>query len=147
MIRVWIRLHPFAKRSKRVCIIITQRPLGQSPTKGNSVLLECRSAIQKCRIGSWRSNALSCSGAIWSLLLGFFGRSLYLDVFSTSILWFFVSFLDNSGFFKSNYLEDKYLKINLHKVQIIHNFIVIQLSLYSYEIGRASCRERVLMSV
>ena len=129
MIRVWIRLHPFVKRSKRVCIIITQRPLGQSPTKGNSVLLECRSALQKCRIGSWRLNAISCSGAIWSLLLGFFGQSLYLDVFSTSVYDFLVSFLDNLGFFKSNYLEDKYLKINLDKVQIIHSFIVIQSSL------------------
>ena len=44
-------------------------------------------------------------------------------------LWFFVSFLDNLGFSKSNYFEDKYLKINLDKVQIIHNFIVIQSSL------------------
>ena len=129
MIRVWIRPHLFAKRSKMVCIIVTRRPLGQSPTKGNSALLECRSALQKCRIGSWRLNALSCSGAIWSLLLGFFGRSLCLDVFSTSVYDFLVSFLDNLGFFKSNYLEDKYLKINLDKVQIIHNFIVIQSSL------------------
>ena len=44
-------------------------------------------------------------------------------------LWFFISFLDNSGFSKNNYLEDKYLKINLDKVQIIHSFIVIQSSL------------------
>ena len=44
-------------------------------------------------------------------------------------LWFFVSFLDNLGFFKSNYLEDKYLKINFDKVQIIYSFIVIQSSL------------------
>ena len=129
MIRVWIRPHLFAKRSKMVCIIVTRRPLGQSPTKGNSALLECRLALQKCRIGSWRLNALSCSGAIWSFLLGFFGWSLCLDVFSTSVNDFLVSFLDNLGFFKSNYLEDKYLKINLDKVQIIHIFIVIQSSL------------------
>ena len=43
-------------------------------------------------------------------------------------LWFFFSFLDNSGFFRNNYLVDKYPKINLDKVQIIHNFIVIQSS-------------------
>ena len=126
MIRVWIRLHPFAKRSKRVCIIITRRPLGQSPAKGNLALLECCSALQKCRIGFWRPNVLSCSSAIWSLL---FNRSLYLDVFSISVYNFLVSFLDNSGFFKSNYLEDKYFKINLDKVQIIHSFIVIQSSI------------------
>ena len=41
-------------------------------------------------------------------------------------LFIFISFLDNSSFFKSNYLVDKYPKINLNKVQIIHNFIVIQ---------------------
>ena len=127
-IRVLIKPYPFAKRSKRVCIIVTRRPLGQSPHDGDLALLECRSALQKCQISYWRPNALSCSGAIWSLLLGFFGRSLYLDVFSTSIYDFF-SFLDNSGFLKSNYLEDKYIKINLDKVQIIHSFIVIQSSI------------------
>ena len=41
-------------------------------------------------------------------------------------------FLDNSGFFRNKYLVDKYPKINLDKVQIIHNFIVIQSSFYSY---------------
>ena len=40
----------------------------------------------------------------------------------------FISFMDNSGIFSNNYLVDKYSKINLDKVQIIHNFIVIQLS-------------------
>ena len=44
-------------------------------------------------------------------------------------LWFFISFLDNSGFFRNNYLVDKYPKINLDKIQIIYNFIVIQSSL------------------
>ena len=68
---------------------------------------------------------LLCLGAIWSLILGFFGLPLYLDVFSTSVYDFLVSCLDNSGFFKSNYLEVKYLKINLDNVQIIPNFVVI----------------------
>ena len=102
------------------------KAIGPKPNQGKFGLLKCRSALQKCRIGSWRLNALSCSGAIWSLLLGFFGQSLYLDVFSTSVYDFLVSFLHNLGFFKSNYLEDKYLKINLDKIQIIHSFIVIQ---------------------
>ena len=44
-------------------------------------------------------------------------------------LWFFVPFLDNSSFFKNNYLVDKSLKINLDNVQIIPNFVVIQSSL------------------
>ena len=42
---------------------------------------------------------------------------------------FFISFMDNSGFFRNNYRVDKCPKINLDKVQIIHNFIVIQSSL------------------
>ena len=132
MIRVWIRLHPFAKISKRVCIIVTRRPLGQSLHDGNSALQMCYSKLQKCWIGFWRPNALSCSGAIWSLLLGFFGWSLYLDMFSTSIYDFFFFwslFWIIQAFLKSNYLEDKYLKINLDKVQIIRSFIIIQSSL------------------
>ena len=44
-------------------------------------------------------------------------------------LFIYISFLDNLGFFKNNYLVDKYPKINLDKVQIIHNFIVIQSSI------------------
>ena len=130
MIRVWIRPHPFAKRSKRVCIIVTRRPLGQSPTKGNSALLECCSALQKCRIGSWMPNALPCLGAIWTLLLVFLGQSLYLDVFSTSVYDFLSLFWIIQAFLRTiilnKYLVDKSLKINLDKVQIIHNFVVIQ---------------------
>ena len=37
--------------------------------------------------------------------------------------------MDNSGIFRNNYLVDKYPKINLDKIQIIHNFIIIQSSL------------------
>ena len=40
----------------------------------------------------------------------------------------FNSFMDNSGLFNNNFLVEKYSIINLDKVQIIHNFIVIQLS-------------------
>ena len=110
MIRVWIRPHPFAKRSKMVCSIITRRLLGQSPHDGNS-----------------------CLGAIWSLLLGFFGQSLYLDMFSSSIYDFLPLFWIIQTFLRTiilnNYLVDKSLKINFDKVQIIHNFIIIQSSI------------------
>ena len=122
-------MHPFAKRLKKVCLIVTRRPLGQSPKGGNLALLESRSTLQKCRIGSWTPNVLLYSGAFWILLLGFFDCSLHLDVFSSSVYDFFISFLDNLGFFRNNYLVDKYPKINFDKVQIIHNFIVIQSSL------------------
>ena len=60
----------------------------------------------------------------------FFYWSLHLDVFSSFIYDFFfiIFFLNNSDFFRNNYLIDKYPKINLDKVQIIYNFIVIQSS-------------------
>ena len=112
-----------------VFLIVTRRLLGQSPKGENLAFLECRSALQKCRIGSWTLNALLCSNVVWTSLLGFFDRSLHLDTFSSSIYIFFISFLDNSGFFRNNYLVDKYTKINLDKIQIIHNFIVIKSSI------------------
>ena len=58
-----------------------------------------------------------------------FWQSLDLGVFSTSVYYFFISFQNNSGFFKNNYLVDKSLKINLDNVQIIPNFVIIQSSL------------------
>ena len=133
MCRTWIETHPFAKRSKRVCLIITRRALGQSPKGGNSALLKCHSALQKCQMGSWTPNVFPCSGAFWTLLLGFFDpvpaprRVFFLSLWF--LIFFFISFLDNLGFFRNNYLVDKYPKINLDKVQILHNFIVIQSSL------------------
>ena len=130
MCRMRIRTHPFAKRSKRVCLIVTQKALGQSPKGGNSAILKCRLALQKCQMGSWTPNILPCSGAFWTLLLGFFDPiPAPRCVFILSLWFFFISFLDNSSFFRNNYLVDKYPKINLDKVQIIHNFIVIQSSL------------------
>ena len=130
MCRTQIRTHPFAKRSKRVCLIVTPRALGQSPKGGNLALLKCHSALQKCWMGSWTTNILPCSSVFWALLLGFFDPVLAPRcVFILSLWFFFISFLDNSGFFRNNYLIDKYPKINLDKVQIIHNFIVIQSSL------------------
>ena len=89
------------KRSKRVCIIVTRRPLGQSLTKENSALLECRSALQKCRIDLWTPIVLLRSGAVWTPLLGFFDWSLYLDAFSSSVYDFSSLFLDNSGYLRT----------------------------------------------
>ena len=59
----------------------------------------------------------------------FLSQALHLDVFPIRILRFLHIFLDNLGLFSNNYLVDKYSKINLDKVQIIHNFIVIKLFL------------------
>ena len=46
-------------------------PLGKNPPQGNLAFLECRLALQKCHIGPMAPNALSCSGAVWTPLLGF----------------------------------------------------------------------------
>ena len=62
------------------------------------------------------------------LLLGFLEPSLAFRRVFNSYSKIFISSLDNSGIFNNNYLVDKYSKINFDKVQIIHNFIVIQLS-------------------
>ena len=69
--------------------------------------------------------ALSCSGAYWTPFLGFLEPGLALGYVFNSHFKIFISFLDNSSPFSKNYLVDKYSKINLDKVQIIHNFIVI----------------------
>ena len=76
---------------------------------------------------SWMPNILPCAGAFWTLFLGFFDPVLVSRRVFILSLWFFflISLLDSSGFFRNNYLVDKYPKINLDKVQIIHNFIVI----------------------
>ena len=133
---VWMRTHPFAKRSKRVCLILTRRPSGQSPHDDNSALLKCRSALQKCGIGSWMPNTLPCSGAIWTLFLGFFDQSLYLDMFSSSVYDFFISFLDNSDFLRktilNNYLVDKSLKINPYKFRLSTISLLSNHPFYSY---------------
>ena len=119
MIRMWIWMHPFAKRSKMVCLIITWRELGQSPKRGHSALQKFRMVL----LDAERAFVFRC-------VLGFFDPVLVpRRVFILSLWFFFISFLDNSGFCRNNYLVDKYPKINLDKIQIIHNFIVIQSSL------------------
>ena len=72
---------------------------------------------------------LSCSGAFWTPFLGFLGPVLALRCVLNPYSKIFISFLDNSSLFRNNYLVDIYPKINFDKVQIIHNFIAIQLSL------------------
>ena len=130
MCRTWIGTYPFVKRSKKVCLIVTWRALGQSLKGENLTLLKCRLALQKCQMGSWTPNVLPCSGAFWTLLLGLFDLvSTPRRIFILSLWLFLIYFLDNSSFFRNNYLVDKYPKINLDKVQIIHNFIGIQSSL------------------
>ena len=71
---------------------------------------------------------LLCSGVFWTHFLGFLDLGLALRRVCNPYSEIFISFLDNSGLFNDNYLVDKYSKINLDKVQIIHNTIVIQLS-------------------
>ena len=116
-----IRTCPSTKKSKRVCLINTQRELGQSP----------KGAIRHSKSVEWYSwvvIVLSCSGAFWIHFLGFLELVLALRRVFNRYSKIFISFLDNLDIFSNNYLVDKYSKINFVKVQIIHNFIVIQLS-------------------
>ena len=76
----------------------------------------------------WTRNALSWSITFWTHFLGFLESGLALRCVLNSYSKIFTSFLDNLGLFSNNYPIDKYSKINLDKVQSIHNFIVIQLS-------------------
>ena len=122
-------MHPFVKRLKRVCLIVTRRELGQSPKGGHSALLKCRLALQKCRMVLLDAKHSFVFGYVLdSPFRVFLIWSLYIDVFSFLVYDSYL-FLDNSGFFKKHYVVDKYLKIILDKVQIIHNFIVIPSSL------------------
>ena len=77
----------------------------------------------------WTPNTLLCSSVFWTLFLGFLEPGLALRRVFNPYSKIFTSFLDNSNLFSNSYLVDKYPKINFDKVQIIHNFIVIQLSL------------------
>ena len=123
-----IRTHLSTKKSKRMCLIGTRRELGQSPKRCHSALWKCRSTLQKCQMVLLDTNALSCSHTFWTPFLVFFESGLALRLIFNLYSKIFTSFLDNLGLFNNNYLVDKYSKINLDKIQIIHNFIVIQLS-------------------
>ena len=121
-----IQSHPFAKRSKMVCLIVTRRPLGQSPKGGNQALLKCRLALQKCRMVLLDAERSSVFGCVLDTLFRAFLSGPCIQTCFHPQSMIFISFLDNSGFFRNNYLVDKYPKINLYKVQTIYNFIVIQ---------------------
>ena len=119
----------FREKIERACFIVTQRALGQSPKGGNLALLNFRSALQKCRmvlLDAKRSFMFGC--LLDSISRVFLSGHCTQTCFHPQSM-IFISFLDNSAFFRNNYLADKYPKINLDKAQIIHNFIVTQSSL------------------
>ena len=130
--RTQIGTHPFPKRSKRVCFIVTRRSLGQSPTHENSALLECCSALQKCQIGLMAPDTLSCLDAVWTHFLWFFGWSLYLDMFSSFVYDFFISFLDNSGYLRIIILKINTLKQILIKFKLSTILLLSNHPFYSY---------------
>ena len=112
------------------CLIVTRRELGQSPKRANSTLLKCRSALQKFRLVPLGVECSLVFGCLFYYLFRVFFYYLVLAprrVFILS-LWFLSLFWIIQAFFRSNYLVDKYPKINLDKVWIIHNFIFIQSS-------------------
>ena len=131
-IKMRIQTHPSAKRSKSVCIIVTRRELGQSPKGGHSALLKCRSALQKCQMMHLDTERSSVFGCVLDSLFSVFLSSPCTQMCFHPQSMISISFLDNSSFFKNNYLVDKYPKINLDKVQIIQNFIIIQHPFYKY---------------
>ena len=112
-----------------VRLIVTQRELGQSPKGDHSALLKCCSALQKCQVVLLDAECSSMFGCILDSLFRVFKSSSCTQTCFHLQSMIFISFMDNSGLFRNNYLVDKYPKINLDKVQIIHNFIVIQSSL------------------
>ena len=126
---MWIETRLFAKKLKRVCLIGTRRELGQSPKECNSALLKCRSALQKCRMVLLGVDRTFVFGCVLDPFLGFLKPVLALRRVFNLYSKIFIFFLDNSSLFRNNYLVNKYLKINLDKIQIIHNFIVVQLSI------------------
>ena len=118
----------FREKIERACFIVTQRALGQSPKGGNLALLNFRSALQKCRMVLLDAKHTFVFGCILdSSSMVFLSDSCTQTCFHPQSI-VFISFLDNSCFFRNNYLVKKYPKINFDKVQIIHNFIVIQSS-------------------
>ena len=123
-----IRTHFSAKKSKR-CALLAPEESWAKAQKG--AIRHFESAVWHSKSAKWyfwTPNALSCSNAFWTPFLVFLELGLALRLIFNPYSKIFTSFLDNLGLFNNNYLVDKYFKINLDKVQIIHNFIVIQLS-------------------
>ena len=118
-----------AKKSKRMCLIGTRSELGQSLKGGHSALWKCWLALQKCRLVLLDTKCIFVFGCVLDSLFRFLEPSLALRHVFNLYSKIFIYFLDNSSLFSKTYLVDKFSKINLDKIQIIYNFIVIQLSL------------------
>ena len=115
----------FREKIERVCFIVTQR-VRRKPKRRKFGPFKCRSALQKCRMVLLDAEYTFVFGCILdSLSMVFLSDPCTQTCFHPQSM-IFISFLDNSGFFRNNYLLEKYPKINFDKVQIIHNFIVIQ---------------------
>ena len=126
---MWIRSHSFAKKIEKGVPYRHPKVVGPKPKRGKLGPFRVSNGTPK--VPNWlldaeRTSMFEChlnslSRVSWPVLVP-------RRVFNIR-LWFFVPFLDNSSFFKNNYLVDKSLKINLDNVQIIPNFVVIQSSL------------------
>ena len=121
----------FPRKSRKGCALSSLEKRWAKALKGAIQHFESADRHSKsAEWYSWMLITLSCSSVFWTPFLGFLKSGLALKRVFNPYSNSFNSFLDNSGLFKNNYLVDKYSKINLNKVQIIHNFIVIQLFLF-----------------
>ena len=110
-----------------------QSVVGPKPNQGKFSPFRVLFSTPKVRIGSWMPNALPCSGAIQTPLLGFLGQSLYLNAFSSSVYDFFIiSFLDNSAFLRAIILKINTLKQILIKFRLSTVLLLSNHPFYSY---------------
>ena len=119
----------FLRKSRKGCALSAPEKSWAKAQKG--AIRHFESANQHSKSAEWyfwTRNALSWSVTFWTPFLGFLESSLALRRVFNPYSKIFTTFLDNLGLFSNNYLVDKYSKINLDQVQIIHNFIIIQLS-------------------
>ena len=99
-----------------MCLIVT-KGIGPKPKRGKFGPFKVPFSTPKVLNGlldTERSSMFEC--VLDSPSRVFLIRSPHLDVFSSLVYDFFISFLDNSSFFRNNYLVDKYPKINLDKI-------------------------------
>ena len=105
-----------------------QKSVGPKPLRVPFGTVKVPFSTPKVPNGTLGCQSYFCVRVHFGLLFQVFSsQALHLDVFSIRILRFLTLFQIIQVFSKNNYLVDKYSKINLDKVQIIHNFIVIQL--------------------
>ena len=132
-----MRIGSFCEKIEKGVPYRHSKGIGPKPKRGKfsplKVPFGTKSSVQHSKSAEWALGHYTffhvrlCFGLFFQ---GFLIRSLHIDVFSSLVYdFFFISFLDNSGFCRNNYLVDKYPKINLDKVQIFHNFTVIQSTL------------------